>query len=169
MTRHHAGASWTLTTTTPTTTDLPPPFFLIDQRQRDGCDDLPVARRSSGKKGGGGWGGGRREVRYERWGTKPPPSRTKIVVRLLIRVERPEGCAMGDKSPPLWTTRVDRGSNNMISCCSMRCSGAVVQDATRHHAGASWTLTTTTPATTDLPPPFSSSINARGAVVTTYP
>ena len=76
------------------------PLFLIDQRQRDGCDDLPVARRSSGKKGGGGWGGGRREVRYERWGTKPPPSRTKIVVRLLIRVERPEGCAMGDKSPP---------------------------------------------------------------------
>jgi len=53
-TRHHAGASWTLTTTTPATTDLPPPFFLINQRQRDGCDDLPVARRSSGKKGGGG-------------------------------------------------------------------------------------------------------------------
>jgi len=92
-----------------------------------------------------------------------------------------KGCAMGDKSPQSWMKRVDRGSSNTISCRSSRygverldialfntiscrtnryrvlrhqCSGPVVQDTTRHHAGASWTLTTTTPTTTDLPPLF---------------
>ena len=74
---------------------------------------------------------------------------------------------------PLWMKRVDQGSNNMISCrttrygvcrttryrlvqrdimsnksiscCSTQCSGPVIQDATRHHASVSWTLTITTP------------------------